>query len=101
MTVATTLPAPGEAATNVVDGPDAGDTRPTVVDQPGATATVLPYASTAEAVKTIALPTGSVADPGLMLSVAAAAAVTVSACVALVRPGALAVIVGAPAVRSR
>ena len=41
------------------------------------------------------------AEAGLTLSVATAPAVTVSVCVALVRPGALAVIVGAPAFRSR
>ena len=101
MTVATTLPVPGDTGMNVVELPEAGEKRPSVLDQAGATATALPYASAAEAVNTTAFPTGTFAEAGLTLSVATAPAVTVSVCVALVRPGALAVIVGAPAFRSR
>ena len=99
--VATTLPVPGEVGTKVVELPDAGETRPRLLDHVGATGTALPFASTAEAVKTIAFPTGTVAEAGLTLSVATAPGVTVSVCVPLVRPGALAVIVGVPAFRSR
>jgi hypothetical protein len=104
-TAAVTLPLPGVVpAVNVVDEPVAGETEPpgTFVDQAAPdTLTGFEYWSAPLAVNTCVPPTLSEALLGESVIVASAAAVTVSAWLALVAPLALAVTVALPAFVSR
>ena len=102
---AVTLPLPALVpAWNVVEDPVVGETEPpgTFVDQVALAVDVaLPQWSAAVALKDCEAPAGTATLDGETAIVAAGPALTVSACVALVSPVALAVIVGLPAFVSR
>jgi len=99
--LAVTVAFPGRRGLNVVEDPVTGDTVPFEADHVAEGATVFPYASTPDAEKRCVPSARSVTFAGVTASFTGAPGRTVTTCSAPARPGALALIVAAPAVVSR